>query len=184
MTFLQLEQFDTIEDMKEYLSSEIQRLDNQINNYSTLIGEKLRNEEKNITNNELDDFKSKLTQINEPKSKDGKNNTKKTKKSTKKNINSQWLNFEGIRIFNGVGIKGELELYFKALDEMKTKNEILKNNKNALENLTTTGIKKDLNCVSLNQLNGALDVAFVKNNNPKRKFAFKSICSLPCEVHT
>ena len=175
MSTIEINQFHTVDDLQKNLHSNLESLNNKINDYSQLIGDKIRVEEKSDTK-EFEELKAKL----ETDTKDTKSeNTKK--KNIKKGTNQDWINYNGLSIFNGIGTKGELEIYFKALEELKLKAEKLKNTQESIDKLMSSGIKKDLGCISLDKENGPMEIAFIKTDSKSEKFAYKSIISIGCE---
>lgn len=77
------------------------------------------------------------------------------------------------------GLKGELELHFMALDEMKAKIENLEKTKQSIANFISKGLKRDLGCISLMRHSAPLEVVFVKSDLLKEsKLSFKSIFSV------
>jgi hypothetical protein len=177
--------FESIQELQNSLDSRIKDLNKKIELQSKLIGDKIREGEKNNTE-ELSDLKEKL---NPTKSKDNKDNAKKSKnkkttdkkKKSKKGESENWIDYEGLHLYNGVGTRGELELYFKSLEEMKTESERLTNTRNSLEQLMKSGIKKELAGVGFEQENGPYELAFIKTDSKREKFSFKSILTVGCE---
>jgi len=96
-------------------------------------------------------------------------------------LQKDWIDYQGVHLYNGVGTRGELELYFKSLEDMKAKAEKLKNTKETIERLVSTGIKKELGCMGFEQENGPYKLAFVSSESKRPKFAYKSIMTIGCE---
>jgi hypothetical protein len=183
--YQKISRFESIQELQNSLDSRIKDLNKKIELQSKLIGDKIREGEKNNTE-ELSDLKEKL---NPTKSKDSKDNAKKSKnkkttnkkKKSKKGESENWIDYEGLHLYNGVGTRGELELYFKSLEEMKTESERLTNTRNSLEQLMKSGIKKELAGVGFEQDNGPYELAFIKTDSKREKFSFKSILTVGCE---
>jgi hypothetical protein len=182
--------FNSIEELKDTLENQIKNLDDKIELHSKLIGDKIREGEKENPE-EFSDLKNKL---NPGKSNDKKSNDKKLdkkrsknkksepkKKKSKKGESENWIEYENLHLYNGVGTRGELELYFKSLEEMKSDSEKLKNTKDSLEKLMSSGIKKDLGGVGYEHPDGAFELAFIKTESKREKFSFKSILTVGCE---
>jgi len=72
-------------------------------------------------------------------------------------------------------------LYFKSLEEMKKESERLKNTRDSLEQLMKSGIKKELAGIGYEQYDGPYELAFIKTDTIREKFAFKSILTVGCE---
>jgi hypothetical protein len=195
-----ISRFNSIQELRESLDERIKDLDYKIELQSKLIGDKIREGEQNNAE-ELSDLKDKL---NPEKSKDKKEGNKKgdnkkegnkkegnkkskdkkttnQKKKSKKGQSENWIDYEGLHLYNGIGTRGELELYFKSLEEMKTESERLKNTRDSLEQLMKSGIKKELAGVGYEQHNGPYELAFIKTDSKREKFSFKSILTVGCE---
>ena len=176
--------FNSIQELQESLDKRIKELDNKIELQSKLIGDKIREGEKN-NDEELSDLKAKLTPetSKDKKTDDKKSKNKKTTKTkkSKKGQSENWIDYEGLHLYNGVGTRGELELYFKSLEEMKAESERLKNTRESLELLMKSGIKKELSGIGYEQLDGPYELAFIKTDTKREKFAFKSILTVGCE---
>jgi len=179
-----LSRFNSIQELQESLDKRIKEIDNKIQLQSKLIGDKIREGEKN-NDEELSDLKEKL---NPETSKDKKTDNQKSKnkktnkpKKSKKGKSENWIDYEGLHLYNGVGTRGELELYFKSLEEMKAESERLKNTRESLEQLMKSGIKKELSGIGYEQLDGPYELAFIKTDSKREKFSFKSILTVGCE---
>jgi len=177
--------FNSIQELQESIDIQVKELNNNIDSQSKLIGDKIREGEKN-NSEELSDLKNKLNPQN-PKDKKTENKKSKNKKTTDKKKKSKkgqlenWIDYENLRLYNGVGTRGELELYFKSLEEMKTESEGLKKTKDSLEQLMKSGIKKELAGIGYEQYEGPYELAFIKSQLKHEKFSFKSILTVGCE---
>lgn len=80
-----------------------------------------------------------------------------------------------------MGPKGELELYFKGMEETKVVLDKITKIKQNIDDLVSKGLKKELGCVLL--LNNELpaEVAFIKSGGQRKKFAYKAIFNVPRE---
>ena len=163
--------FDTIEQLRSALENYLEYLKKTKEEHSKLIGEKLRTEEAD-NSSELAELKAKLQGSDDPK---------KKKSIKKKDRKTNWLEFDAISVYNGIGIKGELELYFKSLDELKSKIDKIQKTKEAVEHLVSRGVRKDLGCAALMTQNVPFEMAFIKSAQPRRKFAYKSIYNVGIE---
>jgi hypothetical protein len=187
--------FDSIQQLQESVDKKIKDLNDKIDSQSKLIGDKIREGEKNNAE-ELSDLKEKLNPENSKnkkgdnkKSKNKKGDDKKSKnkkgdnkkKKSKKGELENWIDYESLHLYNGVGTRGELELYFKSLEEMKIESERLTNTKNSLEQLMKSGIKKELAGVGYEQHDGPYELAFIKSDSKREKFSFKTILTVGCE---
>ncbi len=187
-----ISRFESVTELQELVDKKIKELNNKIEGQSKLIGDKIREGEKNNAE-ELSDLKNKLNpeksknkKSDEKSSKNKKNTGKKpqnqnSKKKSKKGQSQDWIDYENLHLYNGIGTRGELELYFKSLEEMKEESERLSNTKVSLENLIKSGIKKELSGVGFEQQNGPYELAFIKTGGKREKFAFKSILTVGCE---
>jgi len=180
-----ISRFESIPELQKSLDVRIKDLNIKIDLQSKLIGDKIRDGEQNNTE-ELSDLKEKLNPANskDKKDDDKKSKNKKTtnkKKKSKKGQSENWIDYEGLHLYNGVGTRGELELYFKSLEEMKTESERLTNTRDSLEQLMKSGIKKELAGVGYEQDNGPYELAFIKTDSKREKFSFKSILTVGCE---
>ncbi len=177
--------FNSIQELQDSIDKKIKELDNKILLQSKIIGDKIREGEKTNAE-ELSDLKEKL---NPEKSKDKKSDNKKTqnkktttkKKKGKKGESENWIDYQNLHLYNGVGTRGELELYFKSLEEMKNDSERLKKTKESLDQLLTSGIKKDLAGIGYEQHEGPYELAFIKSEAKREKFSFKSVLTVGCE---
>ena len=177
--------FDTLQELQESVDKRIQDLNKKIENQSKMIGDKIRDVEKD-NSEELSDLKEKLTpsKSDDKQKGDKKSKNKKTsekKKKSKKGESENWIDYQGIHLYNGVGTRGELELYFKSLEEMKNEVERLSNTKESLEQLIKSGIKKELSGIGFEQQDGPYELAFIKSDSKREKFSFKSILTVGCE---
>ena len=82
-------------------------------------------------------------------------------------------------IYNGIGLKGELELYFKAIDELKSKLEHLRRTLESLNNVIEKGLKGDMGCIAFKGTEGILQIAFLKSTVVRENFSLKSIYTGP-----
>jgi len=141
---------------------------------SKLVGEKMRaNDSTNEV--ELQEIRQKI---------EGSTTDPKKKKSTsKKDKKTNWYNFDSISIYYGMGTKGEMELYFKALEMTKSELDKVAKVKQAVDDLVNKGLKKDMGCVMV--LNGELpaEIAFTPSATTKKKYGFKAIFDVPIEKH-
>jgi len=180
-----ISRFESILELQKSLDIRIKDLNDKIDLQSKLIGDKIREGEQNNAE-ELSDLKEKLNPTNskDKKSDDKKSKNKKStdkKKKSKKGQSENWIDYEGLHLYNGVGTRGELELYFKSLEEMKIESEKLTKTRDSLEQLMKSGIKKELAGVGYEQDDGPYELAFIKTDSKREKFSFKSILTVGCE---
>jgi ElaB/YqjD/DUF883 family membrane-anchored ribosome-binding protein len=166
--------FHTIEELQSFLSNDLEDLKKESDEYSKLIGEKLR-ERTDDNSADLAELKEKLEGPTDPKKK------KTTKPAKKKDQKTNWHNFDTISIYDGIGVKGELELYFKASEALKLRIDKVQKAKEAIDGLVSRGLKKDLGCVALVNKDLLFEMAFVKTGVPKAMFSFKAIFNVPIE---
>ncbi|MHA7647241.1 hypothetical protein [Nitrosopumilus sp. S4] len=207
-----IERFATVHTLKTNLEKEIENTEENIQEYSNLLGEKIRiNEEsssddpdflalkakldggtveKKDKSNKTDDVKTDDVKADDVKADDVKADDKKTKekktvpkkpddkkKKGKKGISDKWYNLNEILVYNGMGLKGELELYFKAIDELKSKLENLKRTLATLNNIIEKGLKEDMGCIAFRGSEGTLEIAFLKSSGIRENYSLKSIFS-------
>jgi len=89
-----------------------------------------------------------------------------------------------ISVYDGIGVKGELELYFQALDEIKSNIESLQKVKEAVSGLVSRGLRKDLGYTVLIRHNMPLEIVLIKSDIVRNKFSYKAIYSVGTEPLT
>ena len=190
-----IERFNSVNSLKVNLEKEIEETEFQIQEYSNLLGEKIRiNEELSSDDPDFLAFKAKFEgdssnnksqdkKTDDKKTDDKKTDDKKTKaksekkKKGKKGISDKWYNLNEILVYNGIGLKGELELYFKAVDELKAKLENLQRTLSTLSTVMEKGLKEDMGCVAFRGTEGTLEITFLKSSGMRENFTLKSIYS-------
>jgi hypothetical protein len=202
-----IERFNSVNSLKISLEQEIEDTELVIKEYSNMLGEKIRTNEESsaddpeflalkekldggATDDKSKDKKSKDDKSKDKKSKDDKSKDKKSKddkskdkklkdkkKKSKKGASDRWFNLNEILVYNGIGLKGELELYFKAIDESKSKLENLQRTLVSLNNVIEKGLKGDMGCVAFKGTEGVLEIAFLKSTGMRETFSLKSIYS-------
>jgi predicted ATPase len=165
--------FHSIEELQSYLGNHLKILKKKSEEYSEAIGEKIRFE--NTTNDptEIAELKEKL---------EGPLDPKKKKTVKKRDQKTNWHELGPISVYDGIGTKGELEIYFKALEKMKSKIEKIEKIKDAIDNLISKGVKRELGCTAFLNQDLTLQVCFIKTGQPKTKFSYKSIFTIPSEI--
>ncbi len=160
--------------MRESIALQIKELEKQIDEYSKLIGEKIRiAQESGEQDEEFNELKAKLQGTDDdPKNKTKKNKTKK--KKSKKQKSTKWFELDGVQIFNEMGLKGELELYFEAVEFLKEHLENLQKIKKTVDDIIDKGLKNDISCIVYHEFNMPYQIAFQKSNVQRKKFSFKS----------
>ena len=184
-----IERFNSVNSLKISLEKEIEDTELVIQEYSNMLGEKIRtNEESSADDPEFLALKAKLDgdsvdkKSKDKKSKDKKSDTKKSsdkKKKSKKGVSDKWYDLNEVLIYNGIGLKGELELYFKAIDELKSKLEQLHRTLESLNNVIEKGLKGDMGCITFKGTEGILQIAFLKSTVVRENFSLKSIYTGP-----
>jgi len=188
-----IERFNSVNSLKISLEKEIEDTELVIQEYSNMLGDKIRtNEDSSADDPEFLALKAKLdggssdgksSKAKEKKSKgekikeknkEIKANSEKKKKS-KRGISDKWFNLNEILVYNGMGLKGELELYFKAIDESKRKLENLQRTLTSLNNVIEKGLKGDMGCIAFKGTEGILEIAFLKSTGVRENFSLKSI---------
>ena len=157
-------EYNTINEFNVFLKSELEASKIDLEKYSKFIGKKLREKEKELENDkEFLAFKEKL----EEKTDD------KKKKRTKKQVSGNWINHNGINLYNGMGVKGQLEIYFKEIEQIKLKIEKLKSTKQSLDDLTSKGLKNNLNCIVFSDSDN-FELVLLKTAITREKFSYRA----------
>jgi hypothetical protein len=199
-----IEKFNSISLLKKSLEREIEDTEFIINDYSNLLGEKIRSNEElalddpeflelkakldGSSPNESSDSKSSDSKSSDSKSSDSKSSDSKSsdskssdskkeskkRKRTKKGVSDKWYDLNEILVYNGMGLKGELELYFKTIDELKSKLDNLRRTILTLNNLIEKGLKKDMGCIAFRGTEGILHITFLKSSGVREFFSLKS----------
>lgn len=190
-----IERFNSVNSLKTNLEKEIEDTESIIQEYSNLLGEKIRtNEELSSDDPDFLALKAKLeggsvdnksktkskTKVKDKAKRSKKSEDKKgsdKKKKSKKGISDKWYNLNEILVYNGMGLKGELELYFKAIEELKSKRENLQRTLSSLNNVIEKGLKEDMGCIAFKGTEGILEIAFLKSTGMRQNFSLKSIYS-------
>ncbi len=176
-----IERFNSVNSLKSNLEKEVEETELVIKEYSNLLGEKIRsNEESSADDPEFLALKAKLTGEPEKKAEKKKPDAKKSlekKKKSKKGLSDKWYNLNEILVYNGMGLKGELELYFKAIDELKSKLENLQRTLATLNNVIEKGLKEEMGCIAYRGDEGILEIDFLKSTGMRENFTLKLIYS-------
>ncbi len=168
-----IQSFKTPEDLQKSLEVYINELKIESEKLSKQIGEKMRSNDSSPNAADLEELRQKI---------DGSNTDPKKKNTTKKkDKKTNWYNFDAISIYDGIGLKGELELYFKAMEKTKSELEMITKVKQSIDNLVGKGLKRDMGCVL--HLNEELpaEIAFTTPSVYKKKFSLKLIFDVPSE---
>lgn len=160
----------TITELQSTLKKEIEKLQKEIEEYSKTIGEKLRDAQTEDPK-EMEEFKAILAGPQDPKK----------KQPVKKKESKQWKEMQALTIFDGIGLKGELEIYFKSLEALNAKLEKLKKVSESLDSLVTQGFRKDIGVVALLGSDLSFRLSFLKGVAPKTKFTYKTIFDVEAE---
>ena len=198
-----IERFSSVNSLKVNLEREVETTEFQIQEYSNMLGDKIRTNDgldaddpdylafkakfeggstdkksidKKTDDAKTDDAKAAKKLIKEQAS-DAKKKASAAKKKGKKGISDKWYNLNEILVYNGIGLKGELELYFKAVDELKSKLENLQRTLSTLNNVIEKGLKEDMGCIAFRGVDGLLEICFLKSAGTRANFRLKSIYS-------
>ena len=166
-------QFHSMEELQSHLGNQLKMLKKKSEEYSEAIGEKIRFENTTNDSAEIAELKEKL---------EGSTDPKKKKTVKKKDQGANWHDLGPISFYDGIGTKGELEIYFKALEKAKSNIEKIEKIKESIDNLISKGVKRELGCIALLNHDMSLQVCFVKTGKPKTKFSYKSIFTIPSEI--
>ena len=163
--------FRNILALKSTIEKDLEELKHRSEEYSEIIGEKLRS---NVASNEPDlaDLKDRIAEPVDPK---------KKKPIKKKDQKGNWHALDGVFIYNGIGLRGELEIYFKALEDAKARIEKLQKIRESIDGLVSRGVKNDLGCTASLSKDFLLDIAFTKSASVPTKFTFKSTFRVDAE---
>ena len=165
--------FHTISELQTSVENDLKILKKKSGEYSEAIGEKLRSGNTASDSAEMAELKEKL---------EGPVDPKKKKPVKKKDQKANWYDLGHISVYDGIGPKGELEIYFKALEELKSKIERLEKIKTAIDDLISKGVKRELGCMALLNHDLTLQISFITARQPKTKFTYKSIFNVPGEL--
>ena len=163
--------FRTIEELQASIDQHLEDLKKKADEYSKTIGDKLRTADAS-KNEDLAELKEKL---------EGPADPKKKHSPKKKDQKKGWFDLGAISIYEGIGLKGELELYFQALEEIKSDIEGLQKTKEAINGLVSRGIRKDLGYTSLMRHNMPFEMTFIKSDTSRNKFSYKAILTVGTE---
>lgn len=169
----EISHFHSIEALQLHLGNRLKELKEKSEEYSEIIGEKIRFENTTNDSTEISELKEKL---------EGASDSKKKKTVKRRDQTTNWHDLGPISFYDGIGTKGELEIYFKALEKAKTEIEKIEKIKNSIDNLISKGIKRELGCIALLNHDLTLQVCFVKTGQPKSKFTYKSSFTIPSEI--
>ncbi|MEX0764679.1 MAG: hypothetical protein WD033_05900 [Nitrosopumilaceae archaeon] len=163
--------FRTIEELQSSIDKQLEELKKKADEYSKTVGDKIRTNEGNQSE-DLAELKEKLQGPTDPK---------KKQPSKKKDQKKNWYDMGAISVYDGIGVKGELELYFQALDEIKSNMESLQKTKEAISGLVSRGLRKDLGYAALMRHNLPFEVTLLKSDKARDKFSYKAIFSVETE---
>lgn len=138
-----------------------------------MLGEKIRSAAPASDDPALEELKQKL----EDKPTDDKKKKKEHPKSSKKSKDSQWYDLDGILVYNGSGTKGEFEIYFKGIDDLKSRLENLRKTQTTLQTLIDKGIRDDVGCIVFQNYRDQMQISLIKRSGVRKDFSFKSIFS-------
>lgn len=164
--------FKTPEELQKSLEGYIAVLKIESEKLSKQIGEKMRATDSSNAA-ELQELKQKLE--------GGPADPKKKSQPKKKDQKTNWYAFDAVSIYDGIGLKGELELYFKAMEKTKAELEMITKVKQSVDSLISKGLKRDMGCVL--HINESLpaEIAFTTPSVSKKKFSLKMVFDVPVE---
>ena len=165
------ESFRNILALKSSLEKDLGDLKKRSEEYSGIIGEKLRVNDASV-DPDLADLRDKITGPIDPKRK---------KQVKKKDQRGNWHELGEVSIYDGIGLKGELEIYFRALEDTKSRSEKLQKVKESIDGLVSRGVRRDLACTAFLSRDLMLDLAFVKLATAPTKFKFRSTFRVEAE---
>lgn len=168
MQEITITKFRTITELQSEIKKELDELQKKIDEYSKQVGEKLRSTETEDPK-EMEEFKTML------------DNKDPKKKTVKKKDSKQWMEFQALSIYDGIGFKGELEIYFKALEELKAKLEKFKKIEGSIDALISQGFRKDLGVLAVIGRDLSFRLVALKTTARKAKFSYKTIFDVEAE---
>ena len=169
MTY-EVKSLKSITDLQKLLENKINILKKKSEELSNIVGEKLRSTETTDTT-ELQALREKI---------EGTTNDPKKKKVTKKkDQKSNWHTLDAIAIYDGIGLKGELELYFNALEATKSELDQVTKVKQEVDDLVNKGLKRELGCVFALNHELPAKLAFTNAMKLRAKFAYNAIFDVP-----
>jgi hypothetical protein len=163
--------FRTVDELQSSLNQHLEDLKKRMEEYSKLVGEKLRTEEVSKSE-DLAELREKL---------EGPVDPKKKKVVKKKDQKTNWRDLGAVSVYDGIGLKGELELYFKVIEELKSMIENAQKAKESIDGLVAKGLKRDLGCMALMNYNLPFEMTFTKSAEAKARFSYKSIFAVGAE---
>lgn len=160
-----IQKFDSVKDLHGYIEKVITDLNKKISEYSDIVGRKIRDSNESFQDDAaFQEIKEKI---------EGKEDPKKKKKQ-KKGQNPFWFIVEDVKIFDGVGERGEIEIYFKAIENLKSELERHEKIKSSLDSLLSKGLKEDMPVLVCSQANDEFEMVFLNKSKGRKKFQFKS----------
>lgn len=170
-----IEQFKSIDQLKTVIDAQINNIQKKVDEYSKIIGEKIRiSQESTQDDAGITSLKEKLGE--QPQ------DAKKKKRTTKKQNENQWFDLDGLYVYNGIATKGEIELYFKASEELKTKLANLQKTKGSVENLVAKGLKNNVDCIGLQRPDSFYEIVFKKTQADQQLFKYHSNFEIGSEI--
>lgn len=167
-----IKNFRTIDELQKYLINLIDELKRRSEEFSKTVGDKMRSNDSSNTA-ELQELRQKI---------EGTTTDPKKKKSTKKkDSKTNWYNFDSLSIYDGIGIKGELELYFKALERIKSELEMVTKVKQTVDNLVSKDLKRDMGCILVLNHELPAEIAFTSATVSHKRYSFKAIFNVPLD---
>ncbi len=167
-----IQNFKTVAELQKSLEEYINILKTTSEELSKIIGEKMRSNDSGNAS-ELQELKQKI---------EGSTTDPKKKKSTKKKEQkTNWYNFDSISIYDGIGMKGELELYFKSMEKTKSELDRVTKVKQAVDDLVNKGLKRDMGCVMLLNYELPAEISFTSSAVTRKKFSFNAVFNVPRE---
>ena len=165
--------FETLQEFTQFVDNTIQLHKSELSRYEDELGQMLRQAEQDNTGIEwAKEMQSKLVphEKQAPKTDDKKDEKKEKKKERKemtekkekkkeekgKKGSTNWRNYTDIQIFTGIANQGKTEVYFEAVNELKTILEKLSRIKETLAQLTGLG------------LSGVIYLIYIKNGMPEK----------------
>lgn len=181
--------YKSINEFQNALSSQIKDIEQRIHEYSKKIGDKLR-----LHDGEIPQDNPFMQQINEiiegtkdskKDSKDSEKEHKKEHKKKQKKISkkkgTKWFDLDGLFIYDGLALAGELEVYFKAIQSLKQELENLRKIKESFNSLMEKGLKENLGCIVLQSNDSPPEIVLMKKDSESKKFSYNSIICVSCE---
>lgn len=166
--------FETLQEFIQFIDNTIENQKFELSRYEEELGKMLRQTTQNGAEEEFaKQLQDKLSHKDKPPNSKEKKNGKKVKTEEKPKKNVNWRNYKDIQIFTGNVNQGKTEVYFEAVNELKTTIEKLQRIKEVLMEFTNIGLGNVLYFVYTK--NGIpIRLVLLPHTTQEDKFEFKA----------